>query len=93
MLPIPYLTPSSNHEDEEVDIVRSRLAKLLKKQEPVEDYFSRIGVSHGKYVAAVAQSTAFACRLVTLPDALPLFSLRTSPSPNDPTRWCNAIST
>jgi hypothetical protein len=42
------LTVDSNHEDDEVDTVRIRLKKLLKKQEPIEDYFTRLGVSHGK---------------------------------------------
>lgn len=38
--------------DDEVDIVRGRLAKLLKKQEPIEDYFSRIGIGGVAHVPA-----------------------------------------
>jgi hypothetical protein len=35
--------------DEEVDITRLRLQKLLKKQEPIESYFDRLNVNpHGR---------------------------------------------
>ncbi|KAJ4305343.1 hypothetical protein N0V90_000874 [Kalmusia sp. IMI 367209] len=34
----------SNEEDGEVDHIRARLSKILKKQEPIDDYFSRLSV-------------------------------------------------
>ena len=44
------LTTNSNEEDGEVDHIRARLSKVLKKQEPIDDYFSRLSVdprAHG----------------------------------------------
>ncbi len=34
----------SNEEDAEVDVARARLSRLLKKQQPFEDYFGRLAV-------------------------------------------------
>ena len=46
------LTTNSNEEDGEVDQIRARLSKILKKQEPIADYFSRLSVdprAHGMF--------------------------------------------
>ena len=45
------LTLSSGEDDDETDKVRSRLGKLVKKQEPIASYFSKISIDsrhHGK---------------------------------------------
>jgi hypothetical protein len=44
------LTTNSKGDDGEVDHIRARLSKILKKQEPIDDYFTRLSVdprAHG----------------------------------------------
>lgn len=60
------LTTNSNEEDGEVDLIRARLSKILKKQEPIDDYFSRLSVdprAHGmlpfSLLSVVSLSLAF----------------------------------
>lgn len=52
----------SNDEDDEVNHIRARLSRVLKKQEPIDDYFSRLAVdprAHGKVHFYTLLATVF----------------------------------
>ena len=89
------LTTGSNHADEDIDLIRNRLSRLLKRQEPVEDYFTRLGVSHGKscICRTLIHSWHWLLRQIHVPEHKRPFNARCCSSDRRRFRFTQRLST